>query len=253
MPRVERECEQLLVHAVEAFGDAREPLGSKVGRRDIDGQLHPLAGIAHVDLIERLLSRRSARRPRPSALCASCSSSARHRQSLRVGQRVEALHQRARRLVAQPGRRVAVGAEHAGAGRHDDRPAVDELRQRIGVKRAGAAEGDQREVARIVALLDRHEPQRAAHILVDDIDDALRRLFKPETKRVGDRLHGLHGERAVDRHVAAELRIRRQIAQHDIGVGHGRRSRRPCGTPQAPARRRPIAARHARPCVSSGT
>jgi len=40
------------------------------------------------------------------------------------------------------------------------------------VQRAGAAEGHQREVAGVEALLDRDQPERAEHVLVDDVDDA---------------------------------------------------------------------------------
>ena len=66
------------------------------------------------------------------------------------------------------------------------------MRERVGMQRTGAAEGDQREVARIVALLDRHEPQRAEHVLVDDVDDALGRVFdETDAERVGDLLHRL--------------------------------------------------------------
>ena len=39
----------------------------------------------------------------------------------------------------------------------------------------GAAEGDEREVARVVAALDGDEPERAQHLGVDDVDDRLRR------------------------------------------------------------------------------
>ena len=54
---VEREGEELLVHLVEALGDAGQPFGLEVGGRHVDRQLHALAGVAHVDLIERLLAR----------------------------------------------------------------------------------------------------------------------------------------------------------------------------------------------------
>ena len=115
------------------------------------------------------------------------------RARLAVGECLEPLHQRARGFVAQPRRRIAVGAQHAGARRHDHRPGVDQLRQRIGVQRPGAAERDQREVAGIVALLYGDKPQRAAHVLVDDIDDALGRFFQAEAERVGDFAHRLFG------------------------------------------------------------
>ena len=36
----------------------------------------------------------------------------------------------------------------------------------------GPAEGDQREVARIEALLHRDQAERTEHVLVDDVDDA---------------------------------------------------------------------------------
>jgi predicted SnoaL-like aldol condensation-catalyzing enzyme len=51
------------------------------------------------------------------------------------------------------------------------------LRQRVGMQRTSATEGDQRVVARVVALLDRHEAQRADHVLVDDVVDALGRVL----------------------------------------------------------------------------
>ena len=66
-------------------------------------------------------------------------------------------------------RRTSTPGEPAG----DGRPAAHQPRDRIDVQRPGAAEAHQREVARVVALLDRDHPQRAEHVLVDDVDDAL--------------------------------------------------------------------------------
>jgi hypothetical protein len=42
------------------------------------------------------------------------------------------------------------------------------------VQRPGAAEGQQREVARIMAALDRHDADRADHVVVGDREDAAR-------------------------------------------------------------------------------
>ena len=39
------------------------------------------------------------------------------------------------------------------------------------MQRPGAAEGDEREVARVVTALDRDDAQRAQHLGVDDVDD----------------------------------------------------------------------------------
>ena len=110
-------------------------------------------------------------------------------------------------------------AEQAGRGRHEHRERAHDLRDRVRVERAGAAVGDEREVARVVAALDGDEPQRAGHVLVDDREDPLGGLLDGvEAHRVGDRLH--RGARGVDveRHLAAE-QPRRQVAER-------RRSRR---------------------------
>ena len=55
---IEGKGEELLVHSVEARRDAGEPVGAEIRRRDIDGELHALPRIAHVDLVERLLPRK---------------------------------------------------------------------------------------------------------------------------------------------------------------------------------------------------
>ena len=72
---------------------------------------------------------------------------------------------------------------------------------------AGAAEGDEREVARVDAALHGDDAQRAEHVLVDDVDDALRgRLGTPRpscsaTRR--DRLRAPRRRRASWRRRAA--------------------------------------------------
>ncbi len=76
--------------------------------------------------------------------------------------------------------------------------------KRIRMQRPRSAEGDQREIARIVALLDRHEAQRAEHVLVDDIDDALRGVDEADAQQCRDRLHGFLRRLLVERHFAAE-------------------------------------------------
>ena len=90
------------------------------------------------------------------------------------------------------------------------------------MQRPGAAEGDQREVARVEALLHRDQPQPAEHVLVDDVDDpgggGLRGL---QPHRLGDLADG--GARGVD--VEGDLAAgqrRRQVAEDDVGVGDGR-------------------------------
>ena len=95
---------------------------------------------------------------------------------------------------------VASPSAHStpGPGGMIDRPGTQQTRERIGVQRTGAAERDQRVVARIVTLLDRHEPQRADHVLVDDVVDAERGVLDALAERLADLL-APPGARARDR------------------------------------------------------
>ena len=52
---------------------------------------------------------------------------------------------------------------------------------------AAAAERDQREVARIVAAVERHQLQRIDHVVVGDADDAARRLVGVDAELFADR------------------------------------------------------------------
>ena len=49
---------------------------------------------------------------------------------------------------------------------------------------------DQRKVARVVTLFNRHQAQRAKHRFVDDFDDALSRRHQVDAHRIRNRLHG---------------------------------------------------------------
>ncbi len=101
------------------------------------------------------------------------------------------------------------GENPCGAG-HEHRGAAQLVGERARVQRAGAAEGDEREVPRIVATLDRHDPQRPQHLGVHDVDD-VGRVDVPERARRG---------------VAVELEPAREPlrepAEEQVGVGHRR-------------------------------
>ena len=73
--------------------------------------------------------------------------------------------------------RSPIAQSRPGRRRHDHRERAHQLRDGVRVERAGAAVGDEREVARVVAALHRDEPQRAGHVLVDDREDPLGRLL----------------------------------------------------------------------------
>ena len=97
-------------------------------------------------------------------------------------QRIGALFDGARQVVAQIGDDAAHGAQHARAGRHQHRADANLADQRRAMQRTGPAENHQREVARIVAALDRQQACAAGHILVDDGQDRFRRLLDAKTE-----------------------------------------------------------------------
>ena len=80
---------------------------------------------------------------------------------------------------------------------------------------------DQSEIARVETFLHGQQPQRAEHVLVDDVENALGRLIEIEAERPRDLLNRLFGRFDVERHFAAE-QAGRQAPEHHIGVGHGR-------------------------------
>ena len=115
------------------------------------------------------------------------------RQLTRVAQRDEVRAHRVAPLVA---RDKAERGQHA-CGLGDEHRAHPELvRERARVQRPGAAERDEREIARIVPALDRHDSQRTQHLRVDDVDD--RRRIDPVERTLGGR--------AVELDAARELR-----------------------------------------------
>ena len=87
--------------------------------------------------------------------------------------------------------------------------------------RPGAAEGEQREAARIDAALDRDDAQRPHHLLVRHPYDPLGGLQLVEAERgreVGDRGPGRLG---VERDAAGQGRVGCEPAEQQVGVGDG--------------------------------
>ncbi len=206
---------------VERLRDRLEAALLEVLRVDVDREAQALAVVAHVHLeaaphlLRRHLLALERRRGGLRELLEDAGN------LLRVGL-AELADEGARGLVAQRRRRVAERAQHARSRRDDRRPGAEQARERIRVQRPRAAEGDQRVVARVVALLDGHEPQRADHVLVDDVVDALRRVLERLAERRRDLADRLRRELAVEFEVAAEALHRRQVAEHDVRVRHRR-------------------------------
>ncbi len=128
----------------------------------------------------------------------------------------------ARELGLEVGDEQPERGEHAGTRRHDDGAHAEQAGERGAVQRTGTAEGEQREVARVVAALDRDDADGADHVVVDDGEDAARRLLQAQAQRPGDagldrRARALH----VEGEGAAE-QVGRQVAEREMGVGDGR-------------------------------
>ncbi len=116
----------------------------------------------------------------------------------------------------------AEGRQHAGGARREHAVDPQLLGDRGGVQRAGAAEGDERVVARVDPALDRHDPQRPRHLGVGDAHDPLRageRLDPQLARQPGDR--GAGGVE-VERDRRRQRRVGRQVAEQQVGVGDGR-------------------------------
>ena len=129
--------------------------------------------------------------------------------------------QRAHRDLSDVRRQQPVRGEHARRAGHDDPPDADVGRDRAGVQRPPAAEGQQREVARIVPALDRDDAQYLGHLGVDQRDDPGRGALDVPTQRPAHRRDGRASAVLVDRKRPVEQRARVEPAQHDVRVGDG--------------------------------
>ena len=125
------------------------------------------------------------------------------------------------RVVAQRRDQAAERREGAGVRGHDDARDAALPRERARVHGAGAAVGDQREPAQVVAALHRDQAQRAQHARVGDLHDAVGGLERREAEPPADGLHRAPGEVGADTNSPAIEPRRVQVAQHEVGVGHG--------------------------------
>ena len=78
-----------------------------------------------------------------------------------------------RQVVADVDHQAAERRPGAGARRDEHGRHAQLLRERGAVQRAGAAERDERELARVVAALERDDPHGVGHVRVGDGDDRL--------------------------------------------------------------------------------
>ena len=108
------------------------------------------------------------------------------------------------KIGAQVGQEEAHGAQNARIARHEHAPDLELAREPRRVKRAGAAERHHGVVARIVAALDRNDPDRTGHVGGDDGQDTLRRFHKAEAELAGETPDRLLGKILPHRHAPAQ-------------------------------------------------
>ena len=112
--------------------------------------------------------------------------------------------------------------EHAGRRREHHARNAERPCQVAGMHRPRAAEGEQRQFARIEAALDGDGADGANHIGVGDLADAIGRGLDGEAERGAERLADRSPRRLDVELQGAARQPGRQVAEHDIGVGHRR-------------------------------
>ncbi len=158
----------------------------------------------------------------------------RHQQVVELGLD-RALAQRAH--VREP---HAVGREHARQGMHEHALEAQRVRDPAGVLPRGAAEAAQHVARDLVAALDRDLLDRVRHVVDRDREAAVRDLLGGARNAgrgpdlLGERREALAHHPAIERlvgvrpeHLREEPRV--QLADHQVGVGHGQAGR-PCGS-----------------------
>ena len=123
-------------------------------------------------------------------------------------------------IMANVGDETAERRRDARARRDEHLRNRQLTRERNGVKRPGAAEGEQDEVARVAPALQRHQPDGAGHLVVGHAHDGgggrdrIERQMRADLL-VDDVVHLVEPSAAFH----AEQRIRIQPAEEEIGVG----------------------------------
>ena len=113
-------------------------------------------------------------------------------------------------------------AQDARRARAEDRGHAQLVGDRGGVQRAGTAERQQREAARIDALLDGHDSQRADHLGVRDADDALGAGDRLERELVREPGHGALRGVAIEGDAAGKRAPGVEAAEQEVRVGDRR-------------------------------
>ena len=92
------------------------------------------------------------------------------------------------------------------------------------MQRGGTAKRDEGAAARVLAALDRMDAGGVRHVFVDDLADPEGGELDRQIERLGDLApHRRLGRTRIERHAPARKPGRIDAAEHQIGVGDGRR------------------------------
>ncbi len=160
------------------------------------------------------------------------------RRELRRVEVLERMALGADELVLEVGREQPGRGEDARVRRHEHARDLELERDVAGEQRAGAAGGDERELARVVAAAHRVELDRLRHPVLLHLQRAERGLLDRHAEIAGDRAHGRLGE------VAVELHRRRPAGRGRSAGGRARAARRSRSAACRRARSRPGRGRH---------
>ena len=151
---------------------------------DGDGQRAPLAEVAHRDraLQAHVLVGHALLAHALARLVLELDELGLDLARVRVRQRPQ-VHRR--QVVAHVDEQAAERRRDARVGRDDHGRDRQLLGERGAVQRAGAAERDQREVARVIAAADRDQADGVGHVGVGDLDHRARRVEQLEPERLG--------------------------------------------------------------------
>src|SRR5579863_3887833 len=130
-------------------------------------------------------------------------------------------HNGAGELATQVGIENAECGERAGSIGNENATDAEGLRECAGVERAGTAEGDEREVARIVAAFDGDAAEGRLHTRVGHAEDAFGEVFES-----GEGPGGYGGESAagagfVEMHRSAKKVVGMEAAEDEVCVSDG--------------------------------
>ena len=211
-----------LVDVVEVGAHLLDPVVVDRAGGDVDAQLVALAEVAAVAdaLEEDLVGREAVRLELGPRLLLQLLERALHRRRVELAQ---PLVDGRDVLVDHVSREQAHGCRHAGVAGHDHPRRAHLERDLRGEERAGAAFGDEGEVARVVALAHGVLLDRLHHRVGEDLHGAVGRLLDRHAELLRRALfEGRASEVGAQRHAASEEVLRREPAEVDHGVG-GRR------------------------------